>query len=125
MLSADVVEWLAGQGFANVFCEHLPEVPDAAIGVYTRAGRQPNANVEIEYSQIQILVRARADPRDGADVAQTVYNLLHKYAPNAALAAGGERVLLITAAQTPYHIGLDAKGRHEWSVNFSVTTQQE
>lgn len=119
MLSADVAEWLLDQGLTGVFVEYLPDSPDAAIGIYTRAGRTPESREGLEYPQFQVLVRGGADPRSGNATAQTVYNLLHNLAPNGALVAGGEHVLLITAAQSPYHIGRDVKGRHEWSINFS------
>lgn len=120
MLSADVVEWLAAQGFTSVFCEHMPEAPDAAVGVYTRAGRQPESREGLEYPAIQIVVRGGSDPRDGYATASAVYNLLHNLEPGGALVAGGEEVLLFAANQNPAHIGRDAKGRHEWSINFNA-----
>jgi hypothetical protein len=123
MITADLVEYLGTvDGLPSVYCEVLPETPDTCIGVYTRAGAAPSTAAGLERKAVQVLVRGTAqDGRASYTIAETIYNLLHRMTPNAAIVTGGEIVQQIMANNSgPYHIGRDVKGRHEWSINFTV-----
>lgn len=122
MISADLVEYLGTvDGLPSVYLEVLPETPDTCIGVYTRAGAAPSTAAGLERKAVQVLVRGTAqDGRASYTIAETIYNLLHRMTPNAAIVTGGEIVQQVMANNSgPYHIGRDAKGRHEWSINFT------
>lgn len=123
MLSADIAAFLTAQAIPNVFVEHLPELAGTTVGVYSRAGRAPEIRARLEYPQIQIIVRGSTDsPVAAEDTARLIHDLLHGYAPDAPIAGGVETVLSISATQNPYNIGPDTKGRYEWSINFSLVT---
>jgi hypothetical protein len=123
MITADLVEYLGTvDGLPSVYLEVLPETPDTCIGVYTRAGAAPSTAAGLERKAVQVLVRGTAqDGRASYTIAETIYNLLHRMTPNAPIVTGGEIVQQVMANNSgPYHIGRDVKGRHEWSINFTV-----
>ncbi len=125
MLSAAVAEYLLGQALGTVYVEHLPEEPDDCAAVFSRSGMPPESRLGNETAAIQVLVRgSETDPRQGYAHALAIYNCLHNLAPNAAIGTTSdnqEHVQLISANQSlPYHLGRDNKGRHEWSMNFTV-----
>lgn len=125
MLSAAVAEWLQAQELGPVFVEHLPEVPDDCVAVYSRGGLTPETHVGLDRCGVQVLVRgAGGDPRPSYRLAMAVYNALHNLAPGAAIGTdpdNREMVQLVSANQSgPVSIGRDTKGRYEWSLNFTV-----
>lgn len=122
MLSAEIAAYLDDLELGGAFfVERLPETPDAAVGIYTRQGAAPDTTVGLERHAIQLIVRgAGQDPTDGNTVALEIYNTLHGLRPNAALGDGETIIRQIMANHVPAHIGRDSKGRHEWSINFTV-----
>ncbi len=107
---------------APVFLERLPDEPADAVAVYSRGGAAPDTLVGLERRGVQLIVRSGAtDPRTGFETAAAIYNELHGLVPNGPLVAGGSWVQQVMAGQSgPVAIGRDAKGRFEWSLNFTV-----
>lgn len=119
MIAAAFATWLEGESLGPAFVEHLPESPDVCAAVLTQTGPAPESRLGSEIAAIQVVVRgASASPVPAYERAQAIYNGLHNLEPSNWDTDAD--ILLITANHTPAHIGRDAKGRHEYSLNFLV-----
>jgi hypothetical protein len=130
MLTAEFAEYLDLEGVGtydatgatgDIFVETLPESPDECIALYTRSGPASSGPSQMDIRGLQVLVRGTQDPRGAGERAQSIYDLLHNLH---ASTVGNTYVYNCLGTQGgPVHIGRDANGRHEYSINFEIAIQ--
>lgn len=121
---------LAGTpALAPVFVGRIPDQPDDCVAVIERPGLAPlmtmtgkgvapvaPAEEKSDRPMIQIRVRSTSYIT-GRSIAYTIFRGLHGIAETT---IGDTPVHLLEALQSPHHLGLDEKQRHEWSQNFAA-----
>lgn len=139
----DVAAYLITQGVGtalgtDVFVGRLPDPnpdnTDNIVGVFERPGAPPLMTLtgmgaasvappEEKTSRPRMTVRVRHDTYDGGrTMIYNAFKALHGKT-NTVLGAGTVTFNLISAVQSPTHIGLDEVQRHEWVVNFDCSIQ--
>lgn len=128
MLVAEIAQYLAARGLVtfdeqgadgDCFVGILPAVPDEAVALFPTGG--DGADLKLAYDQptVQVLVRGTRDPRAAADRAQAIYGALHGL--HGLDLPGGTYVIGCWGIQSgTTHLGRDANGRHELSLNFRL-----
>lgn len=111
----------------NLFSGRYPDKPDDCVTVFARPGAPPlttltghGALPEMKTDQPMIQIRVRTMTYGpGQAWADAIFGLLQGITETV-LDSGGGVVHLIDAMQSPAHLGIDEKQRHEWSQNFHV-----
>lgn len=119
MIADAVAAILADAGITDVFVDHLPATPSSCVAIFEMAGEQPPTAQNWRYPHVQVIVRGTSDPRIGRATAEAAFNALHGYTGSL---GSVECVTFRCLASGPEHIGPDANGRHEYSLNFEVHT---
>lgn len=105
----------------NIFDAVLPDTPDTCIMIRVTGGTRADSRV-YGTPGFQLITRGTSDPRVGEALAQRVFNALNNK-ENIRFATGGRWIISCLSMQGgPAHIGMDANGRHEYSVNFRLRT---
>ena len=112
---------------AEVFVGRIPDTPDDCVAVIERPGIEPLVTMtgqgtaaaapeEEKSDRPRLQIRVRAVKYVTArSLAHVVFRTLHGLAETT---VGDTPVHLILAVQSPHHLGLDEKQRHEFSQNF-------
>lgn len=116
----DVAQYLEDQGRGTVgtsiFKSNMPDTPDNIIAVYATGGLTPDRYLPTAEPTFQVMVRAS----DYATLQTTVDNIvsdLHRKR-NVELVTNETYFYYIFLLSEPAHIGRDANGRDEMSINF-------
>lgn len=102
----------------DLFIEHMPPTPDAAVGLWLYDSGTPDARNAYDTVRLQVRVRGGPDPRTSRTRAQDIYSELHGLA--GIELADGTWLVLAAAIGTPAPMGPDSNGRHEHVVNVSL-----
>lgn len=108
----------------NLFIAHLPDKPDRAVAITPTGGPEQAAKAPTDTPTVQFRVRsAKGDPRSGFVRATAIYDAL-AYLTSTVIDEGGDAETLVHSVipmqSAPASIGEDAKGRHEWVLNFRL-----
>lgn len=130
----DVAGYIAGllagtPELAEVFVGRIPDSPDSCVAVIERPGMAPlmtmtgkgaapTAPAEEKSDRPMLQIRVRAEKYAiSRQIAYTVFRGLHGLAE---VTIGDTPVHLLEALQSPHHLGLDEKQRHEWAQNYAA-----
>ncbi|WP_347242885.1 minor capsid protein [Thermogutta sp.] len=103
----------------DCFLGWLPDEPDNVVCLRAVGGETAPSGQPYDYPTIQIVVRDR-DGREALRRTTTIYNHLHGLS-RLTLGPNGNYCVSIVARQSgPVGLGLDAKGRHEYSLNYDL-----
>jgi hypothetical protein len=107
----------------TIYIGQLPPDPDEVIMVKPSGGQRTGANLSTDMPTIQIIVRGtRATPVPAETLALQIYNAMIAIR-NQEIIPGATWVHGCQGMQSgPTHIGVDKNGRHEYSLNFELTT---
>jgi len=135
MIARALAKWLTTVGLANyqpvagggdLFLEHLPDAPDAAVQLYSTGGNPLSAAATWGYDEptVQLMVRgAPDDPLSPQARAQALYGALQglRYV---LLDEGGEDEVFVVVCESlqtaPVNIGTDEKGRYRYTLNLAL-----
>lgn len=128
-IADDIADYLAAHGIGvvgdDIFIDRIPAEPDDVVAVFERPGGPPLMTLtgggvsETKADQPMIQIRVRAVKyTDGKTTAEAIFALLQGVTETV-LVVGGGIFHLISAVQSPAHLGIDENQRHEWSQNFS------
>lgn len=110
---------------SNIFIAKIPSTPNSCICIYPTGGSPPDFKLGYDIKSFQIIVRGTKNPKTGSDVAEQIYSLLHGFGAGQ-LTEGGTWVVSCKSMQGgPAHIGIDANGRHEYSMNFEIEVRNK
>lgn len=122
---SDVAEYLEGQSLGTVgtdiFESYLPDSVNSCIGVFDTGGLQPDHDLPTKEPTFQVLIRAISYSA-GKTKLDSVRSALHKQA-NVTLFSGGTYFYFIFAISEGGHIGRNANGQDEFSINFQARTR--
>lgn len=106
----------------NVFLGFLPAKPNRCVAVFPTGGFESDSKLPYDSPTIQIMVRGDEDPAWALDMAQAVYDYLQakRYVD---LPDDTHLMWLIAVQSGPIHIGKDANGRFQYSLNFRSETR--
>jgi hypothetical protein len=134
MIAEDAARYLDGKGIGTynptgangtIFIFTMPEEISGlqcTIGVFGYGGVQSDSKQPYDTHSVQVRVRGYdQNPQAPAVVAQAVYDYLHGFRSDE-LISGGLFVISCLANHPPAYIGQDANKRHEFTVNFTITT---
>lgn len=114
-LAANITTLTLTKG-TNLFKGFLPDDTGNAVCVYDTGGAEPDRDVPIGNPTFQVFVRHKSYATGFALVTE-IYNTLNRQR-NIELVADETYFYNIFALGNPAHIGRDAKGRDEFTVNF-------
>ncbi|MFO7253131.1 MAG: minor capsid protein [Actinomycetes bacterium] len=125
MLLDDIASYLASQGITGVYKGYMPDQPDDLVALFEYAGSPTELTMGegdpvVERPGLQVRVRNRSYPAGRAKIGEVV-DALHGLA---GATINGTRYLLVRALQSPASLGLDAKNRSEFVVNFEVVKER-
>jgi hypothetical protein len=101
----------------------VDSAPDIAILIRPTGGGRADGKREYDDPTIQIIVRSTTDPTPGMTKAQAIYDKLHGFHVST-FTTGGRKIINCVGIQSqPAYIGMDANGRHEYSLNFQLHVQ--
>jgi hypothetical protein len=119
----DIATYLQTVGVGTIgstlFKGQIPTLPDNCVAVFQYAGSSPIVTHDkkvLDSLGLQIRVR-NTEYSVGMTKAQEIIDLL---SPKSNITIGTGFYLSVVANQNPVPLGLDEKGRHEFSVNFSI-----
>jgi hypothetical protein len=122
---ADVAQYLQDQGLGtlgtNIWYSYLPDSGETGIAVLDTGGMQPDHYIPTKEPTFQILVRAPSYSA-GKAVLDSIRAKLHQKA-NLNLIVGGQYFYFIMALSEGGHIGRNARGQDEFSMNFQARTR--
>ena len=99
--------------------------PDEAILIRPTGGLRADGKRPYDFPTIQIIVRSTTDPDPGMETAQAIHDELHGFHADSFSRGGREIVNCIALQSMPVYIGMDANGRHEYSMNFQLHVRNE
>jgi hypothetical protein len=134
MLTQTIASYLDGLGYGtfadsgydennNIFINTQPQKPDIAISIFDTGGEGKDIGFPDIRRSVQILVRHNS-VINGNYLCWAIYNAMTTTATNGFLFIDG-RKMLVRSIDTPSSIGKDENGLFEWSVNFSIWTQDD
>jgi hypothetical protein len=119
----DVATYLAAGGIGavgtNIFKSYKADGPDAQVVVLDTGGPAPDSYIPTKNPTFQIYVRAKSYSLGRAKI-DAIVSLLHRAAN---FTSGSTYFYFVLALQEPGHLGVDEKGRDEFSVNFQCKTR--
>lgn len=105
----------------NLFYSSLPDAADACVGVFDTGGPEPDIYLPTKKPTFQVFIRS-VDYDTGKAKLDAIRALLHnKY--NSQLVNGGIYFYSINAMSEGGHIGKNARGLDEFSINFLCKTR--
>lgn len=114
----DVASYLAAGGIGvvgtSIFKSYKADGPDAQVAVLDTGGPAPDKYIPVRNPTFQIYVRAKTYTAGKAKI-DAVVALLQRAAN---FTSGSTYFYFVLALQEPGHLGLDDKGRDEFTVNF-------
>lgn len=113
-------------GGGNVFVPSyvgIQGAPDAAILIRPTGGLRSDSKRIYDDPTVQIIVRSTTDPMPGMTLAQAIYDALHGFHGGPFVTGGIWVVGCVGLQSAPAYIGVDANGRHEFSLNFQMHTK--
>jgi hypothetical protein len=124
MMAEQVIKYLSDQGFGALgealFFGVVQDLPDEAI--FARDVSAPVLPVTqgygIDQSGVQLTVRS-LNSFTARNKARDIYNLLVSFRMDT-FTADGNPVIYTETQSPPAHIGMDAKGRHEYTTTFTI-----
>lgn len=131
-LTNDIATYLIGRSIAgvtaigtNVFLDFMPDAPDNILGLIEYAGVPPDIPIDLLDRRVQIM--ARSDVYATArTMAYAVFNALDKGSGRGAgVALTLTRKAVINAIQSPFYLGPDERGRHQFVFNVAVATTRD
>lgn len=100
----------------NLFIGHMPESPDNCVAILETGGLTPDIDLPTKKPTFQVLIR-NTSYATGRALMLSIRSLFHqKY--NTQLINNGTYFLYINVQGEGGHIGRDAIGRDEFSINF-------
>lgn len=105
----------------DIFLGYQPETPDSCIVVNNTGGVKPSIDIPNKMPTFQVVIR-NVDYETGESILATVRATLHQH-QNAVLVSGQTYFYYIFLISEGGHIGRDANGRDEFSVNFQCKTR--
>lgn len=127
MFAEEVAQYLNLQGVGlyksndtggNIFVGFLPNSPDTAIAVLQTGGDTAPIALQQSVESLRVIVRGGFDTVEASALADKVQKALHGVR-DTRLVPGGQWVCAIHA-HIPAGLGMDANGRHEYSVNLEA-----
>lgn len=122
---SEVATYLDDQGLGSegvdIFHSYLPDTNDPAIAVLDTGGMQPDHYLPTKEPTFQIFIRAASYALGKAKL-DAVRTALHQKA-NINLVANGIYFYFIFAMSEGGHIGRNAAGQDEFSINFQARTR--
>jgi len=103
-------------GGINLFKSRQSDAPANQVVIYNTGGLEPNRYLPTADPTFQIIVR-NSDYSAGEELVADIASKLHQK-ENLELVTGGTYFYYIMLLSEPSDIGVDAKGRQEWSINF-------
>lgn len=103
----------------DAYSDIMPAAPDEAVCLTLYGGPPPDSLLPYDEPNVQVRVRAGADPRAARARAWAIYGELNGLARTTL--PDGTWLVLCTANQTPASMGQDDTGRCEYVVNLSLT----
>lgn len=109
----------------NIFINIVPASPDKIISLFSTGG--PAGDVKHGYDRptVQIWLRGDKNPLTAFNKAQEIYNALQGFSGERFIDNGSYIVDCRGVQSAPIHMGTDANGRHEYSINFILETKNE
>lgn len=105
----------------DLFQGHLPDTPDNCVAIFETGGPAPNKDLPLNKPTFQVIVR-NASYATGRDKLEAIRTALHRKS-NLSLVSGQTFAYYILAQSEGGHIGRDANGRDEFSMNFQAVTR--
>lgn len=127
MLLVEIAKYLDAQNIGkfdekgvkgNMFINVVPATPDLCISLFSTGG--PIGDVKNGYDRptVQIWLRGDKNPLTAFQKTQEVYNTLNGFS-GACFIENGIYIVDCRGVQSaPIHMGTDANGRHQYSINF-------
>lgn len=120
---SQLADYIAREGIANssgsnvnIFVSKTPDQPDNCIGLFGLTSPKPNIYVaDFEYPEFQIYVR-NTDYVTGEAKIRSIRRLLHD---KLGVTTENFIALYIQAQSDIIPLGVDPKGRYEFTLNFS------
>ncbi len=101
----------------NCFLGSMPDQPDIAVMLHPTGGFTSSTKAGYDERTIQVMVRGTRNPVVGNDLAEAIYDALHGL--RGMTLPDGTYLVRCEGIQTgPISLGEDAKGRHEYTLNF-------
>jgi hypothetical protein len=127
----DIANYLATNGCGtintSVTVGRLPDSPDNVLAVFERPGRPPFLTMtgasapEDKTSNPRVQIRVRDTAYDaGRTKIYLAFSLLQGKTNVTLVGTPAVTFRLITAVQSPTHLGLDEEQRHEWTLNMDL-----
>lgn len=133
MLLDEIAQYLHAAGIVtydptgingDCFISVLPSSPDNCVAIYPTGGYQADNKLGYDFPTVQIIVRGTQDPRPAYTRAQNIYDKMQNFYGQ--FVDGGTPILRCYGIQSgPIHLGADAKGRHEYSLNFELEVRNK
>lgn len=134
MLLIEIARYLHLQGIGrfddkgvkgNIFLNITPADPNDIIALFSTGG--PPGDVKLGYDRptVQIWVRGDKNPVIAFQKAQSIYNALHGFSGARFIEDGSYIVDCRGQQSQPLHMGTDANGRHQYSINFILDMRNE
>lgn len=124
MMLDEIAAYLATQSVGtvgtNIFIGIIPDSPDNCVALFEYGGSAPDlVGTYVERPNLQVRVRNTSYSTGRAKCA-SVITALHTLGETT---LSGTRYLWVAAKQSPISLGVDAKERYEWSINFQVVKE--
>lgn len=109
----------------NLFENELPQSPDLAVMAESSGGYpQDMRNTDYKLGTIRLIVRGTSSSTQAYQIAEDIITLIGSFG-SAYFVSGGLRIVSCQAIQGyPINIGRDDEGRHRFSINFDIETQE-
>lgn len=124
-IAQEIAEYLEDCGVGTVgtdmFAGYLPDNANSAIGVFDTGGMKPDTYIPTKEPTFQVLIRSSSYSAGWTKLA-SVRSYLHQK-ENATLIDGGTYFYFIFAMAEGGALGKNARGLHEFSINFQARTR--
>lgn len=134
MLIVEIAQYLDSHGLVtyketgtqgSCFIGHMPPDPDEAVAIFQYGGATSSMTHGYDTPRVQVRVRGTLDPRVGLQKAQQIYERLHGFHDGKFTSDGFWIVYCQGLQAGPVHIGPDANGRYEYTLNFEIEIKNQ